>query len=203
MPFVVIGLAAAIVAAFVLTGQWNPEANPGVYDQLGIVSSRFYPSSPDHYQNLYQPLIPLFGNVFAHFGVPHILMNMLAYLQAAPFVARRIGGVRFLILFFASALGSALAFILLAPTQGPAAGASGAICGIFGAFFLSVRPTPQAALADPAVRNSLLMFVGINIVLFAFLPIGIAWQAHLGGFVTGALVYLLMAPRQIARGPWG
>jgi membrane associated rhomboid family serine protease len=110
--------------------------------------------------------------------------------------------VRFLILFFVSAIGSALAFILLAPNDGPMAGASGAICGIFGAYFLSVRPTPRAALADPIVRNALLMFVGINVVLFAVLPIGIAWQAHLGGFIAGALVYPLLAPRAVC-GPWG
>lgn len=204
IPIVVLALAGAIIAAFVLTGQWNPDANPSIYYQLGINSTKFYPSNPDHYQNLYEPLVPLFGNVFVHFGVPHILMNMIAYIQAAPFVARRIGGVRFLILFFLSALGAGAGFILLAPTsEGPAAGASGAICGIFGAYFLSVRPTPQAALADPVVRNALLMFVGINIVLFAFLPIGIAWQAHLGGFITGAIVYLFMAPRPAPQGPWG
>ena len=204
IPFVVLALAGAIVAVFALTGQWNPGANPSIYYQLGINSTKFYPSNPDHYTNLVEPLAPLFGNVFVHFGVAHILMNMLAYFQAAPFVARRMGQVRFLLLFFISALGSDLGFILLAPTsEGPAAGASGAICGIFGAYFLSVRPTPQAALADPAVRNALLSFVGINIVLFAFLQLGIAWQAHLGGFVTGAIVYLFMAPKPAPRGPWG
>lgn len=204
IPFVVLALAGAIILAFALTGQWNPDANPGIYYQLGINSTKFYPGNPDHYTNLFEPIAPLFGNVFVHFGIPHILMNMLAYFQAAPFVARRVGQARFLILFFISALGSDLGFILLAPTsEGPAAGASGAICGIFGAYFLSVRPTPQAALADPAVRNSLLAFVGINIVLFAFLQVGIAWQAHLGGFITGALAYLFMAPKPAQRGPWG
>ena len=120
IPVVVLALAGAIIAAFLLTGQWNPDANPSIYYELGINSTRFYPSNPDHYRNLYEPLIPLFGNVFVHFGVPHILMNMLAYIQAAPFVARRIGQLRFLILFFVSALGSDAGFVatgLLAPTN--------------------------------------------------------------------------------------
>jgi len=202
IPIVVLALAAVIIAAFALTGQWSPETHEDIYYLLGVVSERFYPSSPDHYTNLVQPLAPIFGHAFVHFGLPHILMNMIAYIQAAPFVARRLGGARFLILFFVSAIGSALAFILLAPSDGPMAGASGAICGIFGAYFLSVRPTPRAALADPIVRNALLMFIGINVVLFAVLPIGIAWQAHLGGFIAGALVYPLLAPRTV-RGPWG
>ena len=43
---------------------------------------------------------------------------------------------------------------------------------------------------------------GINVVLMALLPLPIAWEAHLGGFVAGALSYLLMAPR-MRTGPWG
>jgi membrane associated rhomboid family serine protease len=93
--------------------------------------------------------------------------------------------------------------VLNAHSDVPMIGASGAICGVFGAYFLAVRPTPRAALADPIVRNAIMMFVGVNIVLFAFLPVGIAWQAHLGGFVTGALIYSLIAPRFAPRGPWG
>ena len=58
----------------------------------------------------------------------------------------------------------------------------------------------------PQVRNAAFLFLFINVFLAGlasvsgFLPI--AWEAHLGGFVTGALVYLVMAPR-LARGPWG
>jgi membrane associated rhomboid family serine protease len=67
---------------------------------------------------------------------------------------------------------------------------------------LAVRPTPQAAFADPQVRNAMFSFLAINVVLMAFLPLPIAWEAHLGGFVAGALTYLAMAPRR-AMGPWG
>ncbi|HVY86732.1 MAG TPA: rhomboid family intramembrane serine protease [Caulobacterales bacterium] len=203
IPFVVWLLALAMVASFGLTGQYDPDGHQWVYYQFGIFSERFYPSSPDHYQSIDQAIAPILGHMFVHFGWPHIIMNMIAYLQAAPFVAHRIGGARFLLLFLLSGLGSAAGFILLAPHAGPAVGASGAICGVFGAYFLAVRPTPQAALADPQVRNAMLTFLGVNVLLFAFLPIGIAWQAHLGGFIVGALVYPLLAPRWRPSGPWG
>lgn len=204
IPFVVWLLAIAMVASFALTGQYDPERHRWVYEQFGIYSSRFYPTSIEHYTSIDQALPPLFGNMFVHFGFAHIIMNMIAYLQAAPLVAHRLGGARFLILYFLAGLGADAGFILLAPNAGPAAGASGAICGVFGAYFLAVRPTPQAALADPQVRNAMLSFLGINVLLFAFLPIGIAWQAHLGGFVTGALLYPLIAPRNREQlGPWG
>jgi membrane associated rhomboid family serine protease len=207
MPFVVLLLAGAIIAAFVFTGQYDPDRHPAVFDALAVVPARFDPGSPDHYKTWFDALMPLFGHVFAHYGLPHIFMNMLAYLQAAPFVARRIGGARFVLLFFISALAGAAAFILIdLHSNSAAVGASGAICGIFGAYFLAVRPTPQAALADPQVRNAILMFLGINVVLMGALSIAhvlpIAWQAHLGGFLAGGACYLLLGPRY-RQGPWG
>ncbi|HWA00289.1 MAG TPA: rhomboid family intramembrane serine protease [Caulobacterales bacterium] len=202
-PVVVWLLAGLMVVSFALTNQISADPRAWVYQQFGLFSERFYPSSPDHYRSFDEALGPLFGHMFVHFGLPHIFMNLLAFLQAGPFVAMRLGGARFLFLFFIAGLGSALGFILLAPHSGPAVGASGAICGVFGAYFLAVRPTPQAALADPQVRNAMLTFLGINVLLFAFLPIGIAWQAHLGGFIAGALAYPLLAPRLRRAGPWG
>src|SRR5689334_15901173 len=156
MPFAVLLLAGAIVAAFLLTGQYDPERNQGIFDLLAIVPARFDPSTAGHYRSLSDAALPLFGHVFAHYGLAHIAMNMIAYLQVSPFLARRIGDARFLVLFFISALGGAAAFIVInLHANYPAVGASGAICGLFGAYFLAVRPTPQAALADPQVRNAI------------------------------------------------
>jgi membrane associated rhomboid family serine protease len=94
--------------------------------------------------------------------------------------------------------------VLIHPmSQTGAVGASGAICGLFGAYFLAIRPSPRAALQDPQVRNAMLSFLGINVVLMAFLPLPIAWEAHLGGFIAGALAYVALAPRLKRHGPWG
>ena len=197
-PPSVLVLGGAIVAAFVLLGQYAPDANSQLFDRFAVVPARLTSEPPS-----VAMLAPLFGHVFFHYGVLHLLMNGLAFMQAAPFVARRIGDLRFLVLFFASALGGAVGFVLIQPaSQIGMVGASGAISGVFGAYFLSVRPTPRAALADPQVRNAMLSFLGINVVLVAFLPLPIAWEAHLGGFLTGALFYPLLAPRRRMTGPW-
>jgi membrane associated rhomboid family serine protease len=74
---------------------------------------------------------------------------------------------------------------------------------LFGAYFLAVRPSPAQALADPQVRSAMLSFLAINVVLMALLPLPIAWEAHLGGFLAGALAYPLLAPRARYSGPWG
>jgi membrane associated rhomboid family serine protease len=206
-PLVVMLLAGAIIAAFFLTGQYDPEHHDAIFELLAVIPARFDPSAPAHYANWTDALTPVFGHVFAHYGFAHIAMNMIAYLQAAPFLARRLGGMRFLALFFLSALGGAAAFILLDLHSSTAAvGASGAICGLFGAYFLAVRPTPRDALSDPIVRNAIASFLGINVVLMGVLSamhvLPIAWQAHLGGFFVGALVFLALRPRAPA-GPWG
>jgi membrane associated rhomboid family serine protease len=125
-------------------------------------------------------------------------------MDVAPFVERRLGGGRFALLYLLSILGGAAAYIMINPNSaGPAVGASGAVCGVYAAFFLAVRPSPRAALADARVRNAMLWFVGINVVLMALLPLPIAWEAHLGGFIAGAGAFLLLAPRRGRLGPWG
>ncbi len=199
MPISVLGLGALIVLAFVAFGQFAPDAHRDIYQRFGIAPARFTSGG----QSLGDALAALFGHVFFHYGLLHLLMNGLAFLQAAPFVAVRLGDLRFLALFFVSALGGALAYIVINPaSETVAVGASGAICGIFGAYFLAVRPNPRAALADPQVRNAMVSFLAVNVVLMALLPLPIAWEAHLGGFFAGALSYPLLAPRRRAPGPW-
>lgn len=198
------GLGAAIVAAFVLLNQYAPDsAAAGVwFDRFAVVPARFDPALAGAYRSPFDAAPAILGHVFFHYGFLHLLMNGLVYLQAAPFVGARLGDVRFLLLFFISALGGAAAYVLINPdSQVGVVGASGAICGVYGAYFLSVRASPRAALADPQVRNAMISFLAINVVLMAFLPLPIAWEAHLGGFFAGAVAYPMLAPRR--RGPWG
>lgn len=195
-----LALGATIVTAFVAFGQYAPETHAAGFDRFAIVPARFTSGTIDWIE----ALASLFGHAFFHYGPLHLLMNGLMFMQAAPYLARRIGDARFLVLFFVSALGGAAAYILInSGSAVGAVGASGAICGLFGAYFLAVRPSPRAALADPQVRNAMASFLGVNVVLMAFLPLPIAWEAHLGGFMAGALAYPLLARRRRVMGPWG
>lgn len=200
---VVAGIGGLCVAVFLLTLTMTPAQHEGLFAQYGLTPVRFDPAAPNHFRSATEALEVLFGHAFLHAGVLHLLVNMLVFVQAGPFVEQRMGSARFAILYVASILGGAAAYVLINPdSTREAVGASGAICGVFAAYFLAVRPTPRAALSDPRVRNAMLTFVGINVVLVALLPLPIAWEAHLGGFFVGALAYLLLAPRAPA-GPWG
>jgi membrane associated rhomboid family serine protease len=152
--------------------------------------------------------------VFLHGGFLHLGMNLLVFFQIAGPLAQRLnergGGTwRFLALFFGSAAGGAAAYVLIVPgSDVPAIGASGAICGLFAGYLLGARANWRAALSDPRIRAAAFWFLLINVVLVSFirLPGGgrIAWEAHLGGFIAGLVLFPLLAPRRrFFAGPWG
>jgi membrane associated rhomboid family serine protease len=195
-------LAGLCVGVFMLTLAMTPAQVDALIAQYALTPVRFDPAAPQRFQSWTDAAAALLGHAFLHAGLAHLAMNMLAFVQVAPFVEQRMGSLRFVVLYLASILGGAAAYLLINPDSvEPAIGASGAICGVFAAYFLAVRPTPRAALSDPRVRNAMLMFVGVNVVLMALLPLPIAWEAHLGGFLAGGLAYPLLTPRTPA-GPW-
>jgi len=131
---------------------------------------------------------------FAHSpgNLLHILFNMYALWILGQYLEPMLGRVRFAALYLVSALGGSVSFLLLAsPPVSVAAlnnnsswvtsmvGASGAVFGLFGALIVFNRHLGRSS-------RQLYVLLVINAVL-GFVP-GIAWQAHVGGFLTGAAV---------------
>ena len=124
----------------------------------------------------------------------HILFNMYALYLFGPQMERIVGPVPFLLLYLAAAATGGLAFFLLGgvtPADN-AVGASGAIFGLFGAWLMAAFKARHTAFGRQQLR-SLLVLLGINLAL-PLLPRGgllggeIAWEAHVGGLVAGALI---------------
>jgi membrane associated rhomboid family serine protease len=132
---------------------------------------------------------------FAHSPsqLTHILFNMLAlWMVGAQYVERLLGGARYAAVYLISALGGSVCYLVLAqpPTAAKAAvgdwgawgtatvGASGAVFGLFGAFLVLNRHLGRSSAGMYAT-------ILINAVIGFVVP-GIAWQAHLGGLITGA-----------------
>lgn len=123
-------------------------------------------------------------SAFVHFSILHIGFNMLALLFLGPTLEQVYGRTRFLIIYFGSAVTGSLFVILLAGRGAITFGASGAIFGIMGAllaFLVATKQNPQ----------ELLIWLGINAVI-SFTGPNISWQGHLGGFIGGLLIGLLM-----------
>jgi len=126
----------------------------------------------------------------------HILFNMYALWLVGPYLERLLGRVRFVALYLISAVGGSIGYLVLASPGLEGAwvtstvGASGAVFGLFGAFFVVQRRLNRDA-------TQIVVLIGLNFVL-GLVVSGIAWQAHLGGLVTGSLTaaVLAYAPRE-------
>ncbi len=127
---------------------------------------------------------------FAGFGPAHIIFNMWALLLVGPALERLLGRLRFLAVYLLSALGGAVLFYYLVPPNQPALGASGAVFGLFGAWFVVSKRLQVDSRA-------IVILIVINLA-FGFLVSGIAWQDHVGGLITGGLLTAAYAyaPRQ-------
>lgn len=122
----------------------------------------------------------------------HLLFNMYALWLTGPFLEQQLGRWRFTALYLLSAIAGSTGFLLLASGRDWITwvfGASGAVFGLFGAVFVVLRRVGGNA------RPILLLLV-VNGVI-GFFARGIAWEAHLGGLVMGALLALgyARAPR--------
>jgi membrane associated rhomboid family serine protease len=127
----------------------------------------------------------LLTSAFLHYppdgglGLTHIVFNMWALLVVGPPVERLLGRVRFLAVYLVSALAGSVLFYLLASPLQPALGASGAIFGLFGAYFILARKLR----AD--VRQIVILIV-LNLVITFTFHTYIAWQDHVGGLIVGS-----------------
>lgn len=117
-----------------------------------------------------------------HAGITHLLFNGYALYVLGPQLERGVGSAAFAALYAAAGLAGGVAFLFTAPGE-VAVGASGAIFGLFGAWFgasWARRDTPQGR----AGLSQFGLLLLINLALPLFIP-GIAWQAHLGGLLVG------------------
>jgi len=127
---------------------------------------------------------------FAGFGPAHIIFNMWALLLVGPGLERLLGRLRFLAVYLLSALGGSVLFYVLVPPDQPALGASGAVFGLFGAWFVVSRRMQVDTRA-------IIILIVINLAIGFVVP-NIAWQDHVGGLLTGGLLTAayVYAPRQ-------
>lgn len=114
----------------------------------------------------------------------HVLLNMYTLWIFGQALEPMLGRARFLALYLISGFAGSLGVLFLTDGTTPVVGASGAIFGLMGAFLVIQRKRGGN-------MNGLLVLVGINLVI-GFIPgINVAWQAHLGGLIGGALVGLI------------
>lgn len=113
----------------------------------------------------------------------HIVFNMYSLWVLGPLLESLIGRARFAAVYVLSALGGSVAVLWLAPLT-VVVGASGAIFGLLGAFFVI-----QRRLGGRSVQ--LVVIIAINLALGFLIP-GVSWQSHVGGLIVGAVLAWVM-----------
>jgi len=175
----IVTYAIIAVTAFVFLLQWIPG--------LGVTNALLYAgvySDPSY--GAFQPWRMLTA-VFVHSQgfIFHILLNMYTLWIFGRILETMLGHWRFLALYLVAGFAGSVGVLFLADPRTAVVGASGAIFGLLGAFLVIQRRMG-------ADTRGLLVLLGINLVI-GFIPgVNIAWQAHLGGLVGGALIGLIL-----------
>jgi membrane associated rhomboid family serine protease len=122
---------------------------------------------------------------FLHASFTHIFLNMITLVIIGPAVETAIGKSRFLAVYLLAAFGGEVCSFLLGPLYVGSLGASGAIFGLMGAYYVLARQRGWD-------RSIVVPLIVINLI-FSFLDPAIDWRAHVGGLAVGALVALVFS----------
>jgi rhomboid family protein len=152
--------------------------------------------------------ITLFSSMFLHAGWAHILGNMVFLFVFGIHVERSMGAVRYLVFYLLCGLGAnALEILTSIGSNAPGLGASGAISGVLAAY-LVLYPSSHVRTLIPlgfffwTARIPAWIFIGfwfLMQILFGIASVstvsqgGVAYAAHVGGFVSGLLFVRLFA----------
>jgi len=158
--------------------------------------------------DFWNSLFPLLTSLFLHGGIAHLLGNMWFLHIFGDNVEDRLGRVRFLIFYFVAGLAASLAQFAVSPgSTVPCVGASGAISGVLGAYALIF---PHARVLSVIPLGFFLQLLEIPAYIFLFIWFGlqvvsglfsspgeggVAWWAHIGGFLAGAAFVKVIPPR--------
>jgi membrane associated rhomboid family serine protease len=134
--------------------------------------------------------------MFLHYGIFHIALNMYCLYLLGPALEQAFGRLRFAALYLTSGLaGSGLSYAF-GPVNEQAAGASGAVFGLFAAFFVLQRKRGGDV-------SQIGVTIGINLVISFAASSYIDWRGHVGGLVGGALVAAaIVYPPQGSKRSW-
>jgi membrane associated rhomboid family serine protease len=208
-PLITVALIAANILVFFHESQLGPYAFPKFIYTWGLIPWLF--SSNPSSSWLY-----VFTSMFVHGGWLHLFSNMWVLFVFGQNVEADMGSFRYLIFYLLAGAAAALLQIYAQPeSPNPMVGASGAIAGILGAYLILF---PRARIASLVFLIVLFTIVEIPAPVFLLLWMGmqvysglftseagsgIAWWAHIGGFVFGAVMVSLFAVRRRAiYGDW-
>lgn len=169
---------------------------PKAAEILGFTPAKFLNGLQQ--AQLSHALLPLFTSIFLHGNVLHLAPNILFLYLFGKDVEAGLGHGRYLSFYLAAGVGANLIYVLFSPfSTVPLIGASGAIAGVMAAYF---------SLVSGARLTNLFIIIWVLLqfvyALFASIfnvagQVGMAWWAHVGGFIIGLVLIRFLAPRGV------
>ena len=215
-PFVNLALIAANVLAFLFELSLGPHLEPFL-NGYALVPAHYASPGRCGIAGIGELARPLFTYMFIHGGWMHIIGNMWVLHIFGRSVEDRLGHLRYLGFYLLSGLAAAVFQLVVSwGSPVPTLGASGAIAGVMGAYFL-LFPFARVVTLVPLF----FWFTTIELPAFLFLGIwlwaqfysgtltvlagagrfgGVAWWAHVGGFIAGIMLLrvVFLPPRRRA-----
>ena len=157
-------------------------------------------------------ILPLFSSMFLHGGWMHLIGNMLFLYIFGDNVEDRFGHLKYLVFYFIAGITAAATQIYMFPnSEVPMVGASGAIAGVLGAYVF-MFPTAKVLTLLPIffffqlIELPAFLFLGIWFIMQILSGMfalgigadagGVAWWAHIGGFVAGIVLFPFLRKRR-------
>ncbi|HDP98914.1 MAG TPA: rhomboid family intramembrane serine protease [bacterium] len=181
-------------------------------EMFGLIPERYFKLASGEGHNIVQRYLPFLTSIFLHGGWFHVLWNLWFLWIFGDNVEDHFGHFKFLLFYIICGLLAGLAHVYVNPGSIiPTIGASGAIAGVMGAYIV-LYPRSKVLTIIPIF----FIFPIIHIPAFVFLGIwfisqfisgaaslgidqsfsGVAWWAHIGGFLAGAVVIIFLFPRK-------
>ncbi len=210
-PASVLGLIGIILVAHVARVLLPEATSEQILEEYALIPLRYAASAWAAHGgapvSIWDAIAPFIGYQFLHADWVHVGVNSIWLLVAGTPVARRLGAVRFLVLFFVCGIMAGVAFVALHWAELTAAiGASGAVSGMMGAairIFYGERGAPPAERLPsqpiaPLFSSSIIFFSAIWCVANVIAGLtglgtsgqmqAVAWEAHLGGYFAGLIL---------------
>jgi membrane associated rhomboid family serine protease len=209
-PIVNISIIVLNAVVFFYELSLGPQLD-ALFQNYALIPAKFFNLLENNPANVAGMVVPFFSSIFLHGGWMHFIGNMWFLWIFGDNVEDSMGRGRYIIFYLLAGLGASIVHALFnADSNLPTVGASGAISGIMGAYMILyprgkvLTLIPFFILFTVNIRALvfILIWIGIQIVqgvVSLGLPGhvgGVAWWAHIGGFVIGALLIFFFRKRR-------
>ena len=222
-PIITYCLIAICVFVFLIELSSASYRNGTFFYSYGLIPSVFLGKLKlESNMHVIPAYLTVLTSMFVHGGFMHLIGNMLYMWIFADNIEDSLGKAKFLIFYLLCGVGAAITQVLAdTSSQIPMVGASGAIGGVLGAYLINYPKAKVLVLIPFGFFSQIIRIKAFYVLIFWFVlqfinstlvsskSGGVAYAAHIGGFITGVILILFMNKKKIKKfktkiikGPW-